>query len=206
MKWLILPVILILTLGSCSEDEMISGCMDPNSVNYNPEAELDDGSCSKIPIVLIGKYARWYCPNLLFTQDCDVSSIIWVDTLEIKRSSITLYGPYPTTSVDILYTKPDSSDIYSVEYFNRMYIDTTSFDPTLESMGKWIEGSQCQFSWLDEIFTYCDVSFFDGVLYIKGNPYRSHIYKYDNNGASPDTILFDKNVDAKWWKWVRIHE
>jgi len=37
----------MLSLQSCKKDEPdpIAGCMDPQSDNYNPDAEVDDGNC-----------------------------------------------------------------------------------------------------------------------------------------------------------------
>jgi|SRR5688572_2259288 len=39
----ILPLF-VLFYSSCDDDK-VEGCMDPISINYNPEAEDDDGSC-----------------------------------------------------------------------------------------------------------------------------------------------------------------
>ena len=42
-RYLLLPVlILAVTFTSCKKEE---GCMDPKSLNYNPDAKVDDGSC-----------------------------------------------------------------------------------------------------------------------------------------------------------------
>mgnify|MGYP006123726391 CR=1 FL=1 len=39
--------------GSCEYDIDIYGCMDPMAINYNPEATIDDSSC---------EYEEIYCP------------------------------------------------------------------------------------------------------------------------------------------------
>ncbi len=47
-KFLFLLFALPLVLVSCNPDEddnELSGCMDPDAVNFNTEATVDDGSC-----------------------------------------------------------------------------------------------------------------------------------------------------------------
>ncbi len=44
IPYLSLPILLCLLMSSC--DDSIEGCTDPNSINYNPNAEKNDGSCS----------------------------------------------------------------------------------------------------------------------------------------------------------------
>ena len=46
----------VLLLGSCDKE----GCTNPNSINYNPDATTDDGSCqiptlSTIPLIFSGQ-------------------------------------------------------------------------------------------------------------------------------------------------------
>ena len=43
MKYLILPLLLVLLVSSCKKEE---GCTDPTAINYNADAEKDDGSCA----------------------------------------------------------------------------------------------------------------------------------------------------------------
>lgn len=43
MKHLILPLLLVLLVSSCKKEE---GCMDLTAINYNSDAEKDDGSCT----------------------------------------------------------------------------------------------------------------------------------------------------------------
>ena len=43
MKYLILPLLLVLLVSSCKKEE---GCTDPTAINYNADAEKDDGSCT----------------------------------------------------------------------------------------------------------------------------------------------------------------
>ena len=41
---LLIIATIILGTSACKKDK-IEGCMDPNALNYNPDAEVDDGSC-----------------------------------------------------------------------------------------------------------------------------------------------------------------
>jgi hypothetical protein len=43
MKHLILPLLLVLLVSSCKKQE---GCTNPTAINYNSDAENDDGSCT----------------------------------------------------------------------------------------------------------------------------------------------------------------
>jgi len=36
----------LLGSASCKKDKRIEGCTDPNSTNYNPDANVNDGSCA----------------------------------------------------------------------------------------------------------------------------------------------------------------
>ena len=57
MRNLLLVLLTLTLLGSmaCKKNKnKIAGCMDPNAINYNPEAEVDDGSCTFAATVLKG--------------------------------------------------------------------------------------------------------------------------------------------------------
>jgi len=45
MKYLILPLFLVLLVSSCKKEV---GCTDPTAINYNSDSESDDGSCAYI--------------------------------------------------------------------------------------------------------------------------------------------------------------
>ncbi|MEM1327222.1 MAG: hypothetical protein AAGI23_14770 [Bacteroidota bacterium] len=55
MKSTFLLSLLIFTLA-CEEEEIVSGCTDPDSINFSADATLDDGSCMFLRDQYIGTY------------------------------------------------------------------------------------------------------------------------------------------------------
>ena len=60
-KYIIL-LILPFLFFSCEKDELVSGCIDSDAVNYNEWAEIDDGSC-----MYEGEVLLWWTED--FGQD-----------------------------------------------------------------------------------------------------------------------------------------
>ncbi|MCK6641622.1 MAG: hypothetical protein L6Q81_16200 [Bacteroidia bacterium] len=42
----LLLTLFVIGSASCKKDKRIEGCTDPNSTNYNPDANVNDGSCA----------------------------------------------------------------------------------------------------------------------------------------------------------------
>ena len=64
MKKVILSVLVISSLFACKKKADIAGCMDPNSLTYNAEAVIDDGSCLEAiqtQNVLVMEYTANWC-------------------------------------------------------------------------------------------------------------------------------------------------
>jgi hypothetical protein len=58
MKNLSILLSIILLIGSCVPDvpEPVEGCTDNASLNYNPDAEVDNGTCQYVSDLYVGVY------------------------------------------------------------------------------------------------------------------------------------------------------
>lgn len=45
MRFLDFYLIIFLLINSCTYNTLIPGCIDPSAINYNQEADVNDGSC-----------------------------------------------------------------------------------------------------------------------------------------------------------------
>ena len=112
MKYLILPLFLMLLVSSCKKQE---GCTNPTAINYNADAENDDGSCLYI---CLDEYAT----NLNDTTSVPVceyesSIIIWLDetasqyfaSLNVPFLSVSVANEQISTSIstDYFYNDDD---------------------------------------------------------------------------------------------------
>ena len=77
---LLLAISLSFAITSCGESE---GCTDPSSANYDPEAEIDDGSCTSYNRDrFYGAYlGTFLCNNALLKPSLDNDSLMF----EIKE-------------------------------------------------------------------------------------------------------------------------
>ena len=72
----------------CCYIEIIEGCTDPNAENYNPNAEVDDGTC------------RYECANIEAVQ-CNPESKI--NDYKIKLDCVTINGNTPVVNNPFVY-------------------------------------------------------------------------------------------------------
>lgn len=114
-----LSLVLAFTLTSCEKD--ISGCTDPDSTNYNSEANVNDNSCA-----YEGSMGFWY------SEDCaDVFGYYEVTSLKFyidgeligSKSADTYYASSP--GCDAAETVPTTQDLGSVKDkdFNLLVVD-----------------------------------------------------------------------------------
>lgn len=76
MRNVVLPAILCLAfaiLPSCKKDKRIEGCTDPNSTNYNPDANVNNGSCAYEVDQFCG---TWTLTDTVFNQTTSQDTVI----------------------------------------------------------------------------------------------------------------------------------
>lgn len=77
--------------SGCGDDFQINitvakcGCMDPNGINYDPSAQLDDGSCQyPAPEVTV--------PNVFTPDGDDVNGLYFLDTKNVVELEMTIFN------------------------------------------------------------------------------------------------------------------
>lgn len=105
IKYISLPILLLFSLSSC--DKTIEGCMDPNSSNYNPNAQISDGSCS---------YPAQSKKNVCFyftdsdNSTCGSFGINLLDQVKATNPANTYFISVHPNSTDTLFS-PSGIDI-----------------------------------------------------------------------------------------------
>jgi hypothetical protein len=85
----------ILTALEAANPVEVNGCMDPNYVEYNPDANVSDPSACK----------------LLKSPNPAVSAILWGRFEKSYTNSKNYSDPYRDVTLNVTYTKPDNSTV-----------------------------------------------------------------------------------------------
>ena len=108
MKKILLFTTLAIFLNSCVEVET-GGCIEPTAINYDYNADYDDGSCV-------------YSSDIVFYED--VAAAVYFDILGVEWLDLSVNGEYIGTldaTLGLTYT-PDCNEvdaiIFSLEWVN----------------------------------------------------------------------------------------
>ena len=83
MKKLIIFVLAIVLFGSCKKD--IDGCTDPNAINYDASANIDNGNCT---------YDGKYMFSITINDTLTVTSSWYIDSIGPVTSPPQIFSPF----------------------------------------------------------------------------------------------------------------
>ena len=150
-----------LLASSCSADNDIQGCTDPDALNFNPEATADDASCTYAPDVpecasVCGPGTYWDMEQALclptLSADLDLSGCVGMsDLLEMLAQFGTCYVPEWSCGDDLNYQGYDyqtvmvAGDCWFAENLKSENYRNGDPIPTLDGEEAWFyteEGAQ----------------------------------------------------------------
>jgi hypothetical protein len=180
MKYLILPLLLVLLVSSCKKEE---GCTDPTAINYNADAEKDDGSCA-------------------YTTGCTDADAINTDPDAVNDDGSCLYmctdsqaSNYSDTITEPVCEYETSIVIWleatASEYFDSVGVSTLEIRAGGDLIPKLMVPTE-------EFFTGLDAQ--DMLLCTDTNPEPIHyVYQWENTQATTVTLVVsDLNLNIMY--------
>jgi hypothetical protein len=128
MKSIIFALVLGVLFVSCNDDDEKGGCTDPISINYDPDAEENNGSC-------LYAGAGGSTTLVLFPEHHGapiVSSAAYPDSAFIKFNSQTYPGPDPSLYDLVISGEENESHVHADDLKRgKYYVFMTGWDTTI---------------------------------------------------------------------------
>ncbi len=180
--------------SGCTDSTFVYGCTDPEALNYNPLATIDDGSCTYADSCdfVIEPYFITCSSYEFFLSDLDISSTgTWlIDGAVVSENNSAIYHEFTEPGTYNVCFIADAMNCDDVETCTVIYVDPSCFSTSPQIISSTADSCTYSFSIIPNGNSLSNFVWYpgDGTAYDGGTEFT---YTYQTSGFYNACVAYD---------------